>query len=236
MKIDRSKRSPNFDAQEISVEFVVLHYTALDLNCTLQHLCDTASKVSAHFVISEQGDIFELVDCLEAPCKRAWHAGQSLFSLDGKTWSAFNDFSVGIELVNLNGNFFYYSKAQYETLFELIRALQQRFPALLSADRILGHEQIAGFRGKCDPGRKFDWHKLFAACYAAQRHPVRKPLLGVLDYYLGTGQLWLAQLTGGKNWAPRFNRQLESSLRSNNKIASILLLVILISLLVWLCL
>jgi len=29
----------------------------------------------------------------------------------------------------------------------------------------LGHEEIAGFRGKVDPGHKFDWHYLLTELY-----------------------------------------------------------------------
>ncbi|MDE0092638.1 MAG: hypothetical protein OXN83_05090, partial [Oligoflexia bacterium] len=40
------------------------------------------------------------------------------------------------------------------------------YPALKSSDRVLGHEHVAGCRGKKDPGCFFDWKRLFKKVYA----------------------------------------------------------------------
>ncbi len=177
MNINRNHVSPNFDKREIPVEFVVIHYTALPLAETLAHLTDSKSKVSSHLVISENGETYELVNCLNGKCERAWHAGESKWVDAQKEWRAFNDFSIGIELENKNGNLFTYSEAQYQTLKEVLAILKIKYPALSSAQRIIGHEQIAGFRGKCDPGICFDWARLFQESYPGQTSPERVPAL-----------------------------------------------------------
>jgi N-acetyl-anhydromuramyl-L-alanine amidase AmpD len=89
---------------------------------------------------------------------------------------AFNDRSIGIELVNENGNLFPYSEAQYASLFGLIERLKGVYPTLAHPEAVVGHEQIAGFRGKSDPGLCFEWDRLFAVCYPNQGAPRRQPV------------------------------------------------------------
>jgi len=113
---------------------------------------DEQSKVSAHFVIAEEGEVIELVPCTH----RAWHAGESKW----EGWTRFNDISIGVELINRNGNIFPYSSKQMTALKKLIEHLQQQFPALKNPRRILGHEHIAGYRGKIDPGIYFNWGEI----------------------------------------------------------------------------
>jgi N-acetyl-anhydromuramyl-L-alanine amidase AmpD len=152
--------SPNLSSIEIPVEFLVLHYTACSLKKTLDIFLNPSSKVSSHFVIDTNGDCFDMGNFLNTPIRKGAHAGKSRIEIQGKEFSALNDVSIGIELVNLNGNIFPYTDEQYQTLKELISSLQSRFPTLLKSSRIVGHESIAGWRGKADPGLKFDWERL----------------------------------------------------------------------------
>ena len=87
-----------------------------------------------------------------------------------KQWKNFNAFSIGIELINLNGNLFPFTDQQYQSLFKVLNHLKNKYPALESEKRILGHEQIAGFRGKKDPGVLFDWPLLFQKVYKKQKN------------------------------------------------------------------
>lgn len=180
MNIITSRRSPNFTDLEISVEFVVLHYTATSLERTLEIFTDPARESSAHLVIDRDGTVYELVPCLDGGARRAWHAGKSRMEVpingDSRIVEGFNDLSIGIELVNFNGNIFPYTEAQYGALFSVIERLKARYPALKRPDSIVGHEQIAGFRGKCDPGICFEWERLFAVCYPNQGTPRRAPV------------------------------------------------------------
>lgn len=177
MSIIKQHRSPNFSDQVIPVEFLVIHYTATDLANTLQIFQDPARQVSSHFVIDSSGETFELVDAFDGHPKRAWHAGKSQLSTSLKEWESFNDFSLGVELVNLNGNIFPYTDAHYSSLCDLIRHLRSLYPALNDPARIIGHEQIAGYRGKVDPGAKFDWKRLYNDLYPGAVHPPRESVL-----------------------------------------------------------
>jgi AmpD protein len=102
-------------------------------------------KVSAHFFITRDGQLWQFVSCND----RAWHAGESTYR--GK--DNCNDFSVGIELEGLEGLFF--EQAQYDTLSSLSAALLQAYPI----SQVAGHEHIAPGR-KRDPGAGFNWPKL----------------------------------------------------------------------------
>lgn len=151
--------SPNFSNSEIPVEFLVLHYTACDLHRTLEIFNDREKKVCAHFVIDTDGSCHDLGGFWAGPIKQAAHAGKSELEISDGHFESFNLFSIGIEMVNLNGNLLEYTSGQYETLKELTLHLQERFPKLKNSERIVGHEHIAFFRGKCDPGLQFDWKK-----------------------------------------------------------------------------
>ena len=197
MNIRTTVRSPNFTDLDVPVEFVVLHFTAATLERTLEIFTDAGSEVSAHLVIDRDGSIYELVPCLGGTARRAWHAGKSRMEVstngDSQLVESFNDRSIGIELVNLNGNLFPYSEAQYASLFAVVERLKSLYPALNRPEVIVGHEQIAGFRGKSDPGLCFEWERLFAVCYpnlgAPRRAAVcRKPVaekMGALVRGLG---------------------------------------------------
>lgn len=180
MNIISRYRSPNFSNLLIPVEFVVLHFTAASLERTLKIFMDPSTEVSAHLVIDRDGSVYELVDCLNGEAKRGWHAGRSHYeSLRGAErvrCEGFNDRSIGIELVNLNGNIYPYSERQYAALFRIIETLKRLYPSLNAPDSIVGHEQVAGFRGKSDPGRCFEWSRLFAVCYPEQGMPTREAI------------------------------------------------------------
>lgn len=105
-------------------------------------------KVSAHAMITRQGELVQYVDL----DKRAWHAGESCFK--GRTNC--NDFSIGIELEGTDVDT--YTEQQYTVLSALIVALKKAYPNI-SDDRIVGHEHIAAGR-KTDPGPNFDWSRL----------------------------------------------------------------------------
>lgn len=104
------KFSSNYSPKSNSPEFIVLHHTgSTSFNGTVSWLCDSTSKVSAHFVIGTDGKIIQLVKLQDA----AWHAGKSEWTIDGHKYSGLNNYSIGIELVNVgklsqsNGKFYY---------------------------------------------------------------------------------------------------------------------------------
>jgi N-acetyl-anhydromuramyl-L-alanine amidase AmpD len=160
----------------IEVLFVVLHYTAGDLDRAIEVFRDPKRKVSCHLLIAEDGEVFELVPCLTGSPLKAAHAGVSRWQANGREWTNFNDISIGVELVNPNGNLLDYSDFQYRSLAVLMKDLKQCFPALRDPNRVLGHEHIAGRRGKADPGHCFQWPRFFDECYKGSQVPTRTPV------------------------------------------------------------
>ena len=167
MFVSKKFRSFHFEKKTIPVEFAVLHYTAQSLKQSLQIFMNpNSTPVSCHLLIGEEGEIYELVSCWKSAPYKAFHAGKSSFiDSKGKKWENFNHFSLGIEIVNWNGNLFPFKENQYKSLFFTLDHLKKIYPALQNPDRILGHEQIAASRGKKDPGYLFDWEKLFKNVY-----------------------------------------------------------------------
>lgn len=165
---------PNFDASPIDVEYCIIHYTALDLKQTIDRFCDPKSSVSAHFIIDLDGTIINCVSATKTICHKAWHSGVSRWDEGKNHWQNFNSFSLGIELINLNGNLLPYSNAQYSSLGVLLSELISFYPKLANPARILGHEDVSRFRGKVDPGIMFDWKRVLTHCYPQQEHNKRK--------------------------------------------------------------
>ena len=143
--------SPNFDERPAGtdIDILVLHYTGLKtLQEALDRLIDPASKVSAHYVVAENGEIF----CLVPEDKRAWHAGVSYW----RGLTDVNAHSIGIELENPGHEFGYhiFPSLQMNALIDLSRDLLSRYE--ITGRNIVGHSDIAPRRKK-DPGELFDW-------------------------------------------------------------------------------
>ena len=146
--------SPNFDERGRPVDAIILHYTGMRTGAeALARLRDPAAKVSAHYMIEENGDAYRLVD----EAKRAWHAGRALWKGD----SDINARSVGIEIVNPGHEFGYrdFPAAQIDTVVALVKEIRMRFS--IAPARVLGHADVAP-RRKEDPGEKFPWNRLAA--------------------------------------------------------------------------
>ncbi len=173
MNINASFSSPHTDNSTVDVRFLILHYTGCSLEKTIEIFQDPSSKVSSHFVIDSKGEVYETIPCLEEEPLKAYHAGDSYWKdSSGKLWNDFNSFSLGVELVNNNGNLFSYTPEQYQSLVELVLLLKKKFTFLRSPESVLGHEHIAGFRGKVDPGLQFDWNYFFKKVYhILSNHP-----------------------------------------------------------------
>ena len=152
--IDGSFRSANYDARAGRVSALVFHYTGMrSKGEALERLCDGdgGARVSAHYVVSEEGEVYRLVE----ERYRAWHAGVGSW----RGCSDLNDCSVGIEVVNQGHEFGYrgFPQKQMEAVLSLSRGIVRRHK--ISMPWVLGHSDIAVGR-KRDPGELFDWRYL----------------------------------------------------------------------------
>ncbi len=143
--------SPNHDERAGGApDMILLHYTGMQAgDAALARLTAPDSKVSAHYVVFEDGRI---VQCVPED-RRAWHAGIS--SWVGE--SDINSRSIGIEIVNPGHEFGYrdFPLRQVAAVISLCKSIiKRRGP--ISPERVLAHSDVAPGR-KQDPGERFPW-------------------------------------------------------------------------------
>lgn len=89
--VHREVLSPNHGTRTLPIAMVVIHYTEMKpVEAALARMCDPASSVSAHYCITEDGEVIRLVP----EDRRAWHAGASYW----RGIPDVNSASIGIEL------------------------------------------------------------------------------------------------------------------------------------------
>ncbi len=171
--------SPNFDERMLDVSMVVLHYTGMqDGAAAIARLADPEAKVSAHFVVAEDGQIVRMVDM----DMRAWHAGKSYW----RGITDVNSASVGIEIVNPGHEWGYrpFPDAQIEAVVRLVRKIAKRFS--ITRGNVVGHSDVAPAR-KNDPGELFPWETL-----ARLRLALPRPSRNLVDPLWGDAAFLLA--------------------------------------------
>lgn len=142
--------SPNCGARRGGArpDMIVLHYTGMESRAAAQErLCDPDAEVSAHYLVSETGALWQLVP----EAQRAWHAGAG-------HWAGVTDVnsrSIGIELVNTGNAPF--PEPQMAMLEQLMTGIMARWS--IEAHRVIAHSDMAPDR-KFDPGPRFDWRRL----------------------------------------------------------------------------
>ncbi|MEP0191701.1 MAG: N-acetylmuramoyl-L-alanine amidase [Erythrobacter sp.] len=134
---------------------LVLHYTEMKpVETALERLTDPDAGVSAHYLISEEGEVMQLVP----EEKRAWHAGKSFW----RGITDVNSASIGIELdhpghAEENGGYRPFTDAQFEALLPLVARIVKDYD--IARANVVAHSDVAPAR-KVDPGELFPWDRL----------------------------------------------------------------------------
>lgn len=160
--------SPNFDDRSAPISLLVLHYTGMpDAASAINWLANPESKVSAHYVVTEDGQVIRMVP----EDKRAWHAGKSHW----RGMSDINSASIGIEIVNPGHEWGYrpFPDTQMRSLVPLVNDIVQRYG--ITRGNVVGHSDIAPAR-KQDPGELFPW-----ATLARLRLALPRPTKNLMD-------------------------------------------------------
>ena len=160
--------SPNFDERDAAISILVLHYTGMkDAASAIARLSDPEAKVSAHYLVAEDGQVLRMVD----EEKRAWHAGRSFW----RGIQNVNSASIGIEIVNPGHEFGYrpYPEPQIEALIPLISDIVER--RRITRGNVVGHSDVAPARRQ-DPGELFPWDRL-----ARLRLALPRPTKNLMD-------------------------------------------------------
>ncbi len=171
--------SPNFDERALAVSMIVLHYTGMpDASGAIDQLTSPDAKVSAHYLVDEDGRILRLVD----EADRAWHAGKA-------SWRGITDVnsaSVGIEIVNPGHEFGYrpFPDEQIAALIPLVAEIKERHG--IGRGNVVGHSDVAPAR-KEDPGELFPWD-----AFASRRLALPSPVRGLIDPHWTDGGFLLA--------------------------------------------
>lgn len=167
--VHREVLSPNHDERTLPVTMVVIHYTEMQSAAeALARLSDPDAGVSAHYLISREGEVTLLVP----EDRRAWHAGLSY-------WRGIRDVnsaSIGIELDHPGHKFGYgpFPDAQFEALVPLLARMMAQHG--IPPANVLGHSDVAPER-KIDPGELFPWERLaqYGLCLPAPRIALGDP-------------------------------------------------------------
>lgn len=153
MNIDRSKKFDDFFTKSTKmrpIDYLVLHHIeANSVNDAIFEL--EKHEVSAHFIVGEDGKIFELVDENDI----AHHAGVSFWKGD----ESLNKNSIGIEFVNSSPFTKKFSQEQMISAVMLCKYLKAKYR--IHNSNIVAHSDIAYkdnfLDRKQDPSHFFDW-------------------------------------------------------------------------------
>ena len=152
IRVDKSRNFSKKTRRLKDIQYLIIHYTGMQsARVSMERLKNPNSKVSCHYFINRNGDIYKMID----DTKVAWHAGKSKW----KNIKNLNKYSIGIEIQN-KGHFINYQsfpKKQIAPLIILIKSLLKKYK--IKKNNVLGHSDIAPLRKK-DPGEKFPWNFL----------------------------------------------------------------------------
>lgn len=198
--VHREVLSPNFGERHLPISMVVLHYTEMaDAEAALQRMCDPETQVSAHYLISEGGEVTRLVP----EEKRAWHAGASYW----RGHKDVNSASIGIELDHPGHALGYrpFADAQIDALVPLLARIVKTHD--IPRANVIGHSDVAPAR-KTDPGELFPWDRL-----AEYGLALPTPHISIGDPFDNDGAFYLAlerwgyDITDGHKAVEAFQRR-----------------------------
>lgn len=140
--------SPNHESRQgIKVDSIVLHSTWGGFQGSVSWLCNTASRASAHYVISRKGEVAQIVPEEET----AWHVRANATHQVNPQW---NFRSIGIELVDDQHEDGWLTDPQYKALIEVMAGIVQRWGVPLDRGHVKMHMELDA---KTDPKGWNDW-------------------------------------------------------------------------------
>ena len=181
MKYITKYKSPNYNLRNNSkIQLIIIHYTALKNTFdAISYLCNKEKKVSSHYLISQNGTVYNLVK----DKFRAWHAGRSFW----QEMIDINSVSIGIELdYNPRGKNNKYSLKMIHSLKKLILKLQKNYK--INKNNILAHSDIAPFRKK-DPGKHFPWQSLSSSNLVIPLKNLKKNEIQIMEKWFNNNNL-----------------------------------------------
>lgn len=148
--------SPNFTLGRNGKKIIAIvdHITAGTFPGCLSWLCNPNAKASAHYLINQKGEVYQLV----READTAWHAG----GVNKPSWKLYdgtnpNKYTIGIEHEGFDGTL---TEAQYQATLQLHKELCEKYNIPIDRDHIIGHYQIDSVNRPNCPGPNFPWARL----------------------------------------------------------------------------
>jgi N-acetyl-anhydromuramyl-L-alanine amidase AmpD len=134
----------NFDwGRKGTVDYIVIHYTAISYARTLKAFSLPSSGVSAHYVVRYDGHVAQLV----GESNVAWHAGNEYF----------NEHSVGIEIEKSYESNPDFTPDEYYAAAALACQIAARHGIPLDRAHVIGHNEVPWPNNHSDPGPTWNW-------------------------------------------------------------------------------
>lgn len=138
-----------------SIVAIVNHITAGSYPGCLSWLCNAQAQASAHYLITRQGLIYQLVNDEDS----AWHCG----IVNQPDWLLYdgtnpNRYTIGIEHEGQPGEPL--TEEQYQATLWLHRQLIAKWGIPIDSDHIIGHYRIDSVNRPNCPGSAFPWDRL----------------------------------------------------------------------------
>jgi N-acetyl-anhydromuramyl-L-alanine amidase AmpD len=149
-----------------TINDIVIHDTEGRFIGSVRALQSARTDASAHFVVSRQGQIVQLVPVTDV----AWHSGNSSWNLH----------SIGIEHEGWAGRRAY-TEAEYRASAELVAYLAHRWTIPIDRKHIVGHAEVpdpyhpgrfGGVSHHTDPGPYWNWRHYMNLVRFYAKHPV----------------------------------------------------------------
>ncbi|MGQ0506612.1 MAG: N-acetylmuramoyl-L-alanine amidase [Myxococcaceae bacterium] len=169
------RASPNFDTRPTNVAMVIIHTCESSYSSCWSWLTQARSGVSAHYVVSPDSEVSQLV----REGNRGWHIGATYnCKLNGnaeclRTGTSSNNFTVGIE----HGGFASqktWPAAQLDASARLSCSISKNHNIPRDRFHYVGHGQLQPYN-RTDPGPNWPWTtymaKLNAVCATAPVEP-----------------------------------------------------------------
>jgi len=151
LRIEQGADSLGSEARKVPVQALILHHTGGNLAGSYDVLQGRKSshRVGIHYLVTDENP--PRIIAMVPESKVAYHAGKSGW----RQFEGLNQPSIGIEIINLDGNIHPYPAAQQELVAKLCADILRRHPSVLPTE-VLAHSDIAIGR-KIDPGLLFPW-------------------------------------------------------------------------------
>ncbi|MFN7134022.1 MAG: N-acetylmuramoyl-L-alanine amidase, partial [Myxococcales bacterium] len=160
--------SPNYSAGHGAYDFVVIHTVQGSYAGCISWFKNTASKVSAHYVIrSSDGEITQMVEHKNT----AWHAG------------CYNGRSIGIEHEGYVSDPAWYTEAMYQSSAKLTRWIADKHGIPRDRAHIIGHVEVSptcNANRHTDPGPHWNWTKYMNLVNGTTASPTTGVLKGAI--------------------------------------------------------